>query len=245
MSSTFLQTLFRVVDLPQDVIPGVLDTYSYRYAEYLAYNRSLGDYGATLVSKKLSAEALEDLVASGNRKVLDAVLSSSESRHGVLMRLLWCWELSERDQRRLVSRSLGPKTLWKLDMCQRFPREILRLVNNPVAQEEDELPETAGESVLRTRFGSFASRIYPRDRTLDEVLDTPVWLLGAGTNVRISEVLCAAPTICSYLGSGGTLEELRSWMLFLSLVEKDPDLALRSVLKSAKVLARAETLCPI
>ena len=244
MSGKFLQTLFRVVDLPPAIIPEVLSRYASRYADYLAYNRSLGDAGARLVSKKLSVDALEDLVSSGNRAVFDAVLSGKESRHRVLAMLLWCWELSLEDQRRFINRSLRPTTRELLGNYN-FSREIVDLVDDDIFLEEDALlgpEEVAAESVLRDTWGSLASRFDWR-HDMEAVLSKKVWALGANTDVCISAVCSTNSVLTSYLGTGSTHEELRSWMLFLNLTARDPDVPLESVLKTARLLARTEVLC--
>lgn len=84
----------------------------------LSHNYELGPDMARLITKNVSADAAGSLAAAPYPEVLDAILSSRESRVGVLESLHHAWRLSDADQLRFVNRALKDVTA---DMVLRSP----------------------------------------------------------------------------------------------------------------------------
>jgi hypothetical protein len=254
MSGKFLRSAFRVVDLPVPVVPAVLSIYKPQYAEFLAYNQSLGDRGVSLVSPKLPVESLGELIGAGSRAVLECVLDSRERRHEALARILRTWRLSREDQLRFVNRKLGTYTRDLLLDFGYFERDVLDLADIEDDSEDEMLARGFVDGAIDPLFGGpgdetvlygecepWKAMFGTTFNTMEELLDMSIPSFGGNTDVALCVLNYAGRHFSAYLGSGSSPVDVRAWMLFFSLAESDPDVPLKSVMLSARRLAVAES----
>jgi hypothetical protein len=254
VSGKFLHSLFKMCEFPPAVVPDIVARYSTSYARDLAFNHSLGDSGSALVPRAVCGpgDAIVELISAGSHAVLDAVLDSKENRYGVLRQILTTWKLCPNDQRRFLDRELISSTfdlIFEIDWC--FSYDV---IEDGAALQ---LERGAGLVIRRRpaccvaggnspRVTSLIHQWAPWGKTFDAwstpggSLGTLVSDFGNYTDSNLGYVRCAGQVIREHLGEGESAASLRAWLLFLGLAGSDPPVRLKSVIKSACVLARAE-----
>jgi hypothetical protein len=111
VSEKLLHRILTAAYLPPGLHDEVLTRYGVQYASSLSYNHSLGDSAVALLSSRMAAGDAVRLVSGGNYAVLNAWLDSTDHRTQPIQAVLETWQLSEDDQKRLVTKMDDVKRL--------------------------------------------------------------------------------------------------------------------------------------
>jgi hypothetical protein len=252
MSTQFLEGILAAAEFPPAVTPIVVDAYAHRYADAMAHNACFAPFADRLLTQRLPIAARHSLISSGNAAALDAVLSTKERAEEVLGSIIRNWSLCSEDQLRFVNRRLTYKLATWVLYHSFFSTEVRDIVAKahpripsyplkgkpgarPIQYWAKEVDPNGTTSV--PRFSLDAPRQRPWNK---ESMAAAVDVIGNEIRIAVRNGSPESPPLIKHLGTGRTGLSKRSWMIFLGLVEGDPQVPLQTVLDTAKTLARAE-----
>jgi hypothetical protein len=221
--------------LPEAVVGPLLTSFGDRYGPALSSNIWLGGAGATAVAYWHDDSArLVDLVRTGNRHVLEAVLDLETIDDTVMFAICDVWNLSVPDQKRLAARLIEETSpYWMLlDPTLEHGARVAAARKNrrrlaPYSTYDAQAAPAVTVLVAEIRDPTMAGRIPQWGMT---VAHTCTWAV-EGMIPKLAEAL-----------QGETPElTAASWVTFCGMIEGDPDIPVGEVAETAKRLALLET----
>jgi hypothetical protein len=225
-------------EFPPSVLFDVVDTYGPRYQSALAFNTYLSYHAISLFNTIRSSENLDDLVhliRTANPYVLRCVLDTDIAHDDIIRAIVGTWNLSPKDQICLTERDLSSDTI-KLILARvtidQPAREILlsRVDLDPTTVLHPSRPPSH-------QVSEYSSPVRYPEGSLSPALAIPE------PGITVAELSQCNFRLCA-LSLAACLADkplsLRAWMLFLALVEDDPDVPLTDVIAVANRLAEVE-----
>jgi hypothetical protein len=235
MTSKFLSLLFSEAEFPTPVGDHIISRYATSYLKDIALSLELCK--AELFRREVDADTVCLLLCSSRNNVLNAVLDTDECRDQVLVGILNKYELSDTDQLRFASRNVSPYVAEvALGQQIKFPpaRDLLmKRCGWTTDGDADQRPYY--RSRLESTTGYPSSGRAPR--SIDE--DACVPINTALDAIYLYDALHLGPFLIREFGDGSFAESLSQWEAFFMLASDAGNIALKTVISTAKTMAYA------
>ena len=234
MANSFLWEYFRQGLFPSKVLTSVIETYGPRYGGALAQNRALNQHALDLLPFLDDEERCVLVSKSGNAAAIDALLGCPTTSPAILAEIAYCWRLSATDQRRLLERDLADLEFRKVLVHVELTNYVAKIwkrrfdydpSTHNLPTEKRPPRVSAPKKKIPVLTSDEAGGFYPH--TIAELANTV-----SGLNLYYRFFI-------KYLGDGSTKQSLDAWHSFFVLAKSDPDIQLKSVLRTASRLALA------